>query len=250
MPELDEAVQALVTEHSTDDLAKALQAHAREVWQVAYNDGHRSGASKQRRDVEEAEKSLATVQGDLDEANKRITKMEDDQPDLASIREEHRQEIDKLTGSHKTELSERDEKVTRERLRNARSRLAYKLEHERGVDPEYAGTILVSKEEVQRRLTFNEDGSLVVLQNGKDIELVGTDKADSLSLLAEELSTGVDAKWLSSKAGAGSGVRPPGAASSGKGDYFDKLRERQKAKLEAVGDGDNRQRALERLGRA
>lgn len=251
MPELDEQIQALVAEHSTDEIAKSLRAHAREVWQVAYNDGHRSGAGSKRRDVEEAEKSLATVQGDLDKANQRIKELEDSQPDLAQIRDAHRQEVEELKAKQLAELEERNQSITSERLRNARSRLAYKLEHEQGVDPEYASTIIVGRDEVQRRLTFNDDGSLVVLQQGKDIELVPTDKSDSLSLLAEELAQGVDPRWLTSKAGRGTGVQTPGASSAGSrdGSFYDKIRERTKARQEAEGGG-GREAALKRLGRA
>lgn len=250
MPELDEAIQAIVAEHSTDDIAKSLQAHGREIWQVAFNEGHNSGARKSEALMEEAKGTLATTKADLDRATTRMKEMEDSQPDLAAIRDQHRTEIKEIKDGHKAELADRDQKVKDERLRNARIDLASTLEHECGIDPDYAREVLVSKDEVRRRLSFAEDGSLMVLQLGRDIEIQPTEDKSAISILAEEIAKGVSPKWVTSKADRGSEMGRERSRTGSKAELFQGIRDRAKAKREAEGQAKDRRVALmERTGR-
>ena len=250
MPELDEAVQAIVAEHSTELIAKSLQTYGREIWQVAFNEGHNSGARKSEALYEDAKGSLATTTADLEKATTRMKEMEDNQPDLAAIRDQHRTEITEIKDGFKADLADRDQKVMDERLRNARTDLASKLEHECGIDPDYAREVLVAKDEVKRRLRFAEDGSLLVLQLGRDIEIQPTDEKSAISILAEEVAKGVSPKWVTSKADRGSEMGRDRSRTGSKAELFQGIRDRAKAKREEAGQAKDRRTALmERTGR-
>lgn len=221
------------------------------------NDGGRTAANvandtkiktitKERDDalvkVQKAEKDLADLNGQAPDAAKLRKKYEDD---VAIAREEFAKK----------------ENTLKAQLRDTRKdghldKLVDLLADPTGpyqIDRDYASTILIKKPEVVSRLAVDDDGKLTVFKQGStELPMVPpTDgKKTLLHLVADDVVTGVDAKWKVSGVKRGSGTKGSGGGDSDKGDkakVYDNIRTEVQKKEKAGTERNNKPSGYEKL---
>ncbi len=211
-----------------EDVVKALQSGAHEVWQEVWNAGHANatarGADATKVKDDELKASLAAKT----KAETQLEELQKSQPDLAKVREQYDTEIVALNTKHKDELKGEADKRVESETKRARGDLRSALVA-RGVDPDFAD-VIADKPDVKSRISF-VDGTVVVMQAGKDIPIHAAEGQTAIGVLSEELTGSVPAKFKNSKADSGSGHQRSSSTSTS-GNQYDQLREDAKARRE------------------
>lgn len=189
------------------------------------NDGGRSAANLAN------DTKVKAVTKERDDALAKVTKAEKDladlngqAPDAAKLRKKYEEDV-----ATAREDFLKKETVLKAQLRDTRKdshldKLVDILADPTGpyqIDREYATTILIKKPEVVSRLAVDDDGKLTVFKQGStELPLVPpTDgKKTLLHLVADDVVTGVEAKWKVSGVKRGSGTKGSGAGDVDKGE--------------------------------
>jgi len=237
MPTLQEAIDVLAIS-PRDEAVKLLHEKAQAIWQGIFDKGHgvATDASKIKYDLLLGEKT--TLEGKFEAMDKKVKELENKSPDLAKIHSEHAEEIRKINEAHTSEVNTLKATNTKSRLSVTVSGLKEKLT-KAGIVGRYADTLLADPK-LMERLQLREDGSVIVLQKGKSIELIAAEGKSSLDLLADELfqeTKTSDPDMIRVVGDAGSGVQNGngGAGAATGGDTYAKIRESVKKDEEARG---------------
>lgn len=245
------ALIASLQEHSAADVAEALQEHApghyQKVYQRGYSSAHSDAEAKlSARDEEIAalkqqvqakgeELEAAGGSGDAEvrRLKEKVQSLEESNQQLKAAKqsaEEAAQET--VTGLHRERFQER---------------LASAL-IEKGVDADYAREVLVQKHAGRVDVQADENGAHVRFMDEDGVTPIQASSGNLASVAADKIKSGVDAKWITSKA-AGEAYRGGGASSSGgsagqagSAAKYDRVREEVNQKR-----GEDRQGAGERL---
>lgn len=229
--ELSEIIAKLLEKFGTDGKAvvDALHRSALPLYQQIHDTGHGAGLAKGRQEKADSDAKVATLQAELTAAQAKLTELQASQPDAQKIHDQYKAEIQTLKDAHKKAVDEeRTKRATALRDRHVadlRTALTRKL------DPLVA-RLLAQDPEVQKRLVLKDDGTLDVLQDGKDIPFSPAEGQSALELLADELVSKQDPKFRLADADAGSGTESGNRGTQGGGDIFDRIRAGKKAEIE------------------
>lgn len=242
-----EQLWAELAKLDSDDIVKGLQKHKREAFQAIHDQGHSAATGSSKQKIDAAEAAQQKAERDLEKAQERMKELEEKAPDAAAIRKQYEDREAELKKTHQEQLDAERTKRNDLQRRNARKDLVRALIGD-GVDPDYA-EVLVEKQDVVDRIVIGDDGELVVQQKGRTIPIAATDDHSPVELLAEELRSGIDAKWVSSSVKRGAGVQD--GSGGGGGNRYQKLAEQQKEFEKARGErGASGKSAREKMGRA
>ena len=196
-----------------EELVEGFQRNAGEAYQEIFNRGHKAGVAHMDKQVSAAETAQKTAETAQEKAEGLLAKA----PDATQLREQYTKEIDDLKGTHKSELEEREGRLVSTLQAAERAKLvALLVGSSYGVDSDYA-EVIAAKPDVIERISVTEEGEVLVLQRGKQIPIQAADGKTPLGLMAEELAGGIDAKWKTSNADAGSGATQDGSGGGGGG---------------------------------
>lgn len=211
MDEIEKIVQQLLGKDNSL-IAGAVQKLLAPVYQDIFNKGHGVATAKAQGDRVELEANTNRLNGELVTAAAKIKELEESKPDVAKVRKQYDESIDVLKNEHKTQVQKLQTTITAEREARALADIRSGLQS-LGVDADYAD-VLASKDDVKRRLKFKDDGSVEVLQAGKDIPIIASGDKKPVALLVDELRTTVPAKFVTSNGDRGSGTSGAGGASA------------------------------------
>lgn len=238
MPEVRDVIAQLVElKVSPDDFAKALKEGAQPLYQAVFDLGHRLATKENKDKIRDLETERDTEKQRANGLQTKLEEAEKAQPDLAAVRKQYdaeltakADEIKELKKAHKAEIKGARLEAKRENLRALLN----------GIDPDYAD-IQVRKHE--GRLDFDNEGNLIVLQDGKKIPIQAD---DPLKALADEIRTATPPKFVVSNADGGSGTETGGANNNRGAAIYEKIR--KDVKEAEKGEGGARKSAAERLG--
>lgn len=249
MDEIQEAIQAYMGEATTanrDAVVAAMQKNAQPIFQHIHDIGHSAAHKTARVQTKDLEKKLADAQEALTAAETRLTEATANQPDVSKVHDQYKAEIQTLKAAHASALADMKASQVADKRERAKADLVASLVS-KGVDKDYA-EVQVAKAE--GRMRFSEDGSLEILQAGKEIPFAPGDGQTAVGLLAEEIRTATPTKFVSTNADSGSGVGANGGAGAGGGNYYDTIRAQmeERNKAQAANTGTNA--LAERMGMA
>lgn len=231
--ELSELIANLLAKFSAtpDEVFAALQSGAQPLYQRAFAAGHTAGLTKGRGEKAEVEARLTEVQGQLETAQTQLREVQERTPDTNAIRTQYQNEIKTLKDQHKTALqAEKDKRVNAEKDR-AFATLQAKLG--KGLNPLVA-RLLVQDKAVRDRIHVNEDGTLEVMQKGKEIPFSPADDQDVLDLFASELIADQPADFRLADGDSGSGVHTETVRTNSGKNEFDAIRDNAQKEREAA----------------
>lgn len=219
---------AQLKELPKDDVVKALQSGAHDVWQDVYNAGHANATARGADATKTKDDELKAALAAQTKAETQLESLQKSQPDLAKVREQYDTEIAELKTKHTDELQSESNKRVESETKRAGGDLRSQMVA-LGVDPDFAD-VVADKPNVKSRISF-VDGAVVVMQAGKDIPIHAAEGQTAIGVFAEELTGAVPAKFKNSNADKGSGMHRSGSNSSS-GNQYDQLREDAKARRE------------------
>jgi len=224
---LDEAIAALA-EANKDEVAALLEKKAGGLHQAIFQKGYDVAHGRKVKDADQLKGEIDKLKSELALRTEELSKVGSGQPDRVKAYEEELTRI-------RTEKAETEKVYQLKLLQKDRQRAIADLRAvliRKGVDPDYA-EVLTQKATIESRVRVESDGSIQVMQEGKEIPIATEGSKAPLDALAEELVPKLDPKWLTSKVDAGSGDRG-GAGQPGTASFYDKIRAEERAKLDAV----------------
>lgn len=231
-------------------IVEVIQKNAHPVFQIIYDRGHSTATEAGNRKVTDLESQLEKLKKDHETATQALADERRKHPDTDTIRTQYEEREQELKAEHEKAVAELNGKLQNERLNTARQTLkGYLTSGERRLDPDYAD-VQLDKSELRERFRHRDDGTLEVLQAGKQIALVPADGVSPLELLAKELKDAAPSKFVEVHSDRGAGSQGNGGSSGGAGGFFGKYREELKKEREnkptSVPDGEAE--AKKRLG--
>lgn len=213
--------------------ASALKEAAQGLYQHIFDAGHAVATARFNADKTALEGQLENANKAKEKAERRVAQLEAEKPDVQKIRDEYKEEIERLTREKQEALDAGEARVRAVLDSRAVSDLKAVLIGEHGVDSVYAEVLADrAKARIHHVPVKDKPGehNLEVLVEGKTIP-IQTDKP--LAALASEIAEKVDAKFKTGKVDTGAGTRTGGAG--GGGNIFSKVREDVKKRAEAKG---------------
>ena len=198
-------------------VAKLIQEEAETVYHVIYNAGHGKATAEKNVIIQAKDAEIAQLKTDAETKDIRITELEKKTPELETIRQQYEDQIKTIKAEHKTAIEAKDGQIQSERTGRARSDLRAKLTK---LDPLYAE---VAVRGAEGRMRFNDKGELEVLQKGLEIPFVPSEGKSGLDLLADEITTEADPRWVTSNVDTGAGSEKGNNTPAGK-DFFESIR--------------------------
>lgn len=217
--DLKEAVAGL-KEHSTDEVAKALQIDYQTVWQSIHDVGFSTANDKAKTKISTAEDSLKEAQDLLEEKGVRIIELEKNTPDLEGERTRHREAIDKLKAQQGIDVDSLTSKLVESHRKRVRAQIRAKMSN---VDDDYAE---VQADLAMSRIQFADDNSgSFEAMNENEVAFVPADGKSAIDLLVAERVGKIDNRFIKSNVDR-SGAGPPSDPGSPGGDkgLYDKMR--------------------------
>lgn len=212
---------------NADDVITALQATAQPIYQRVFDKGHSTGLQKGRDEKKTADADVTRLTSELAAANTSLTELRNKTPDVQTITTQFQNEITALKNTHKAELqTARDKSRTTEVKRQA-TILETKLKSK--VNPLYA-KLLVQDLEVLKRINPRDDGSVEVMQAGKEIPYSPAEGQDPIDLLVDELVKAAPTDYRLAEGDEGSGIQSGPAGTQSKS-RFDKIRDDKKKQI-------------------
>lgn len=245
--ELKKLIEALNSYGNTTELVAAIKEHSKAVYQPMFNDGHGVATAAASTERAKFEKRATDAEAGRQTAEQELAKYKKEQPQIAQIDAQYKdqlaakdREIADLKAGH---LEEKKSALTGGAITKLRAIL------NQWVDADKVES-LVSTKAVRDRLSLDENLALRVLQKGQQIPFAGNEE-EQLKAFAEELKSGVEAKWLLSGVQAGSGRESAtggvGGAEKGKA-LYDKIREKARAAHPEKAPQDATKALFERTG--
>lgn len=233
-----------------DAVLQAVKADMHPVFQAAHDEGH--SAATQRAKVKETELTLAKTQAEeqLAEANTKLKTLGNGAPDVVQLQARHEQQLLDVKEKAKQKLAEVNQQLQDTRLAIKQQEVINSLVQDQQVDPEYARTVLIKRDDVAKRFKANQAGQVELLQAGKELPITATDELSDSQVLAAELVQGLNQKWLVSKVNRGSGMRgTQGGPGVGGKNKFQQARDEVTSQDKAKDDASRAGRSgLARLG--
>jgi hypothetical protein len=221
------------TEEIADDaIVSAIQTHGQPVYQIAHDRGHAAGTGKKGAEATALQTRVETAERERDEAKAALETLKGKAPDGEKLKAEYTTELQKAQEKFTAKEAALKATLKSTRLAWAKADLRASLVSDFKVDKDYAA-VLVEKPEVIDRITHTDDGTLEVLQRGKQIPFAPGDGQTSIGLLAAELREGVNPKFIVSDADSGAGAGNGNGAGGPKGFDFKKHGEKKKAEQDA-----------------
>jgi hypothetical protein len=227
---LDEILAELNKLDRTQVVA-GLQANSQPIYQAIYDKGTGFAVAKHTAEKADLEGKITGLTSQVTEKDQQITQLSAKTPEVATLRTQYEGQINQLKETHKNELKARDQALIGERRSRALSDLRTKLVGG-GVDADYAD-VLTNKSTTTARFRFDDKtGKMDILAADSEVPIAVATGKDVLDVLAEELKTGVPAKFVMSNGDGGSGTNGTGGKGKG-GDLYEEIRTEAKSKSEA-----------------
>jgi hypothetical protein len=220
-----------------------LQAQAQPIFQAIFDKGVGFQQVKFNGEKATLDGQIATLTATITQKDTELTELTKKTPDVATLRTQYEGQINQLKAAQANELSARDEVLKGERRSRSLSDLRAKLTGA-GVDVDYAD-VLVNKSTTTKRFGFDDKGQIVVYAADSEVPINVASGKDVLDVLADELKTGVPAKFVTSNGDRGSDTSGSGGKGS-KSSVYDDIRKEAADKKKAA--GEKPPSARERLG--
>lgn len=224
--ELREAVEALAS-HPKEEVSKLLKEIAPSHWQHVHDVGFSTANTRAKENLTKVEESLTQAQATITEKDEKIAELEKGQPDLETIRDDHRKAVEKMSAKHTEELEAARKALADTRRDNAYHQLLSRLSN---IDDDYA---VVRAQSAMSRFNWDKEGKLEVMQES-GVPYVPSDKKNAIDLLAEEIvtqTTETKPKFVKSDVDRGAGAN--NGKSGTKASVYDQVREKAKTLTEA-----------------
>lgn len=219
---LQEALQTLAAHPNQQEVVEQMQAVAAKVWQTVFNKGHSTATAAMKPEKDTLEAKVQETEKKLSDADKRIKELETQNPDVAKLQAEHRENLATLETKHREALLQRDTALVNVRKEAALAELRSHLKGK--VNEDWVAAKLAAPD-FATRLVMKQDGTFDVMQADGKIPLVPPTGKKVLEALADELVEAAPAALRSSNVDRGSQSKDgKGAPVTGK-TVFDKIRE-------------------------
>lgn len=238
--DLEQAIAFLMGQ-DRNAVVTALMTKAQPLYQTIFDKGHATATAQRTPELQAAETAKTEAERQRDTEKQRADaaeqKLQAAQPERAKIDADWQKQLDDTKSGHKTEIAKLRTEVSNERLARAKADLKARLTAASDkygmqvVDADKA-EVLVEKPDTLKRFRFASDGSLEILQAGKEIPLQVGEGQAAIDLLAQEIKGTVEPKFLVSNADSGTGIQPAGGQGSG-GQGGNNFFSRYRADLEA-----------------
>lgn len=205
MPDLNQAeIDEIVGKLAGGDeksLAATLKEKAKKLYQQIFNEGHASAFGKQKSAVEAAEAKATEAEEKLEKLQEDFDNYKASKKDVAAVESEWTEKYRKL----EKKFTDFKEQVKQDAITSRVSGVIERVKSvlKETIDDDKAET-LVDRQSVRSRILSDDGKSLRILQPELQIPYAGDDDAQ-IAALAEELSKGVDAKFLKSDVDKGTG---------------------------------------------
>lgn len=206
MPLSDEQATALtqLTEADAKDLIDALHEARPDVYDLAFNAGHKKATGEKSKLVRATEAKLEAAQGEIATLGQTIAELEEKAPDAKRLRDQYAERETQLKTQHETALQAARDTVTSERKQRAVDQLRAKLAAT--LLPDAVDAVL-AKVQADGRIRVNDEGDVEVLQEGSDIPIAAPAGRDALTILADERLEKAPPIWKRSHVDGGGGTR-------------------------------------------
>jgi hypothetical protein len=213
MNELLEAVKKLLAHPNKDEVVSTIQKEAPAVYQAIFQPGFDNGYGKKAGELDAVATKLKTVEGELTSTKTELTALKN-APDQQAIHKQYGDQIATLTADAKKRESELQATLNTERearvITSLESYLTTPDKAGKRVDRDYA-KVTLEKSEVRKRIKVAADGSVQILQKGKEIPFSGT-ADEAMKALEAELRGEAPPKFILVGSDTGGGTSSTGAA--------------------------------------
>jgi len=226
--DLTEAVEAISQADQTEAVS-ALMDKAKGVFQEVWNKGYKKRQAEDDETVKTAKASAESATTDLGKAQKKITNLEKNQPDVEAIRTEERQAAADTLQGKEEQIAKLKQGRVDDKKAGAKNYMLAQLTNVRGV---YARAAV--RDAIDERVTFDDDGNMTVYQNGIKVPVATKDGQNPLDVVAAEILKDTPKELVVSTVGSdGTGVdKTGGSGGAGTGEY-DKIRTDMKERQES-----------------
>lgn len=231
-----------------EEVKKVVQSSMHPVFQDI-NDGGRAAANADNKQkLEKTQQQLDAEKQAREKAETDLKALEGKAPEATKLKEKYDAEVTLIRQQSEQKVKETEKQLLEERLEVAKAKLSKELEDLK-VDPEYASTVLVAREDVVARLKPGEKGKVDVLKAGsQDVTIVPAEGKTAVKHLAEELAEKVPDRWKTSKVKRGSGTHGSGGGGGSDGTIYDNIRNDVAEKTKEQKKQNQTRSGLERLG--
>lgn len=254
MDEIEEMLTALLnkaTEKKVNllDAIKDNPAGKAAIFQPLFNDGHAKATAVATIEKEKLEKRALDAETALQASQKKVTKLTEENPDVAKIHEQYGREIKKL----ERDIEAAKEAGTARLIESKRESGATALEAELvglGVDRDYAEVQSLKASNRSRILVDDKTQKFQVMQPDKpDIPYAGSER-DQIKSLAVEIKATIKnpAFLISGVPGGGTGKETAPASNEGAKGLYDGIRQRAKDAAAAKTASSSSEELARRLG--
>lgn len=253
LSELNDHVLESTKGKEGNDLKAAIKAVVDElhgvthtVYQAIFDKGHGVATAALEGDKGTLATQLATKDTEIAALNTRIEGLTKDKPDVAALEAQHATAISTLRAQHKTEvdgLKQTNQAMLQDRDRADLERMLVGA----GVEPKYA-RVHARDPEVQKRLKYDKDGKLSVLQKDGALPFDAPEGKTGMDLLVAELVADTDPLFITSGADRGSDTGNSNNRGGGAGSNFFKGIREQAAQEQTTERPKDFTPAAQRLG--
>lgn len=202
--DLKEAIAALAAADRTEVIA-ALKADAPGLQQALFQEGHDVGYGKKHGELTAAESKVTELTSQVSTLTKDVDKLKKN-PAVAELHTQYGQEIETLKAANAATVAELKGKITSSKADATTASLRAMLTSgAKRLDPDYAG-VLTEKADTRARIKVADDGSIQILQAGKDIPIGAHTVEAALTVFAEELKAAAPAKFVLADTDKGGGT--------------------------------------------
>lgn len=228
--DLKELIAKLVEQFTAngDEVVTALQTSAQGLYQRVFDKGHSVGLQKGRDEKKTSDAEVTRLTTELETANASLKELRDKAPDVATVTAQFQREIADLKQANKDAIAAERKRSRDIEVNRQATILQQKLEKK--LVP-LAAKLLVKDPDVLARIHPKDDGSIEVMQAGKEIPFSPAKGQDALDLLVEDLVKNEPTDHRRAETDEGSGLQN-GSSSTGGKNTFDRIREQKKAEID------------------
>lgn len=204
------AIQALkdIAAEDADEFATELKAANSKAHHAVFRAGFTEAEGRWKPRAEAAETAKTKAEQEKATAEQQLKDAQEKAPDVAKVNEQWQAKWDKRESEHTAAIEA--EKSGRKAEREARKLSDLRAELN-GLDPIYVDAVVKSKAD---RIRFKEDGTAELFEDGSDIPVQVPTGKTPYAVLAAEIKSKADPKWVLAGGDTGSGTQP-GTGGSG-----------------------------------
>lgn len=227
--EINEAIREKVND-ATDGLngdeadqakANVLDNLDQGVRQFLWNGGHKAATAQKSDRIKDLQNERDRIKSELEQTKEQLQALEEDQPNVEKIRSEYEEQIRNLKEEHQEAVEELRGKLHDRDKGSFKNRAL--AEGSDRLDRDWLD-VQLERMEMEGRIQRTEDGSIQVLQPGKDIPYMADSEDELAQTVVEELAQEAPTKFKLSQADSGGGSRGEGSGPSSASKY-DQARE-------------------------